>query len=96
MVFSQSEAQPAAGPLGEGQIKTEYFSDNSASLPGISGSSGPVGFEPGMFRKDGTDPHHKTELSSKVIFLIIIFISIYLLLVTFGKLKVLIDEQATE
>lgn len=39
--------------LGEGtsEVKTEYYSDNSASLPGISGSGGPVGFEPGMFNK---------------------------------------------
>lgn len=32
--------------------KQEYFSDNSVSLPGM-GQSGPVGFEPGMFQKDG-------------------------------------------
>ncbi|XP_015121942.1 transcription initiation factor TFIID subunit 2 [Diachasma alloeum] len=45
-----------AGPQGpgEGKIKTEYYSDNSASLPGLMGmgSQGPVGFEPGMFKKD--------------------------------------------
>lgn len=32
--------------------KQEYFSDNSVSLPGM-GQIGPVGFEPGMFKKDG-------------------------------------------
>ncbi|CAH0555152.1 unnamed protein product [Brassicogethes aeneus] len=31
--------------------KQEYFSDNSVSLPGMD-QSGPVGFEPGMFKKD--------------------------------------------
>lgn len=35
----------------KGHIKTEYFSDNSASLPGIGGPVGPIGFEPGMFKK---------------------------------------------
>lgn len=37
--------------------KTDYYSDNSASLPGLSISTGdstkrPVGFEPGMFNQD--------------------------------------------
>lgn len=37
--------------------KTDYYSDNSASLPGLSASigdstKGPVGFEPGMFNQD--------------------------------------------
>lgn len=31
--------------------KQEYFSDNSVSLPGM-GQIGPVGFEPGMFKKE--------------------------------------------
>lgn len=32
-------------------VKAEYFSDNSASLPGLAGPRhGPVGFEPGMFK----------------------------------------------
>ncbi|KAL0273010.1 UNVERIFIED_CONTAM: hypothetical protein PYX00_005790 [Menopon gallinae] len=37
----------------DGTIKTEMYSDNSASLPGISNSnqSMPLGFEPGMFGK---------------------------------------------
>lgn len=34
------------------QPKQEYFSDNSVSLPGM-GQAGPVGFEPGMFKKEG-------------------------------------------
>lgn len=33
------------------EVKADYYSDNSASLPGISGTGGPVGFEPGMFSK---------------------------------------------
>lgn len=37
--------------------KTDYYSDNSASLPGLTVSTvdstkGPVGFEPGMFNQD--------------------------------------------
>lgn len=34
------------------RIKSDYGSDNSASLPGMSGGSGPVGFEPGMFKSE--------------------------------------------
>lgn len=44
--------------------KQEYFSDNSVSLPGM-GQSGPVGFEPGMFKKEG-DSRHKVDPSGKV------------------------------
>ncbi|XP_046383438.1 transcription initiation factor TFIID subunit 2 [Ischnura elegans] len=45
------------------QVKQEYFSDNSASLPGIlSGQPGdakaPTGFEPGMFKKEGAMLHN--------------------------------------
>lgn len=47
----------------DGQIKSEYLSENSASLPGISGSTGPVGFEPGMFPK--SEGSIKSESSSK-------------------------------
>lgn len=32
--------------------KQEYFSDNSVSLPGLMGQGDPIGFEPGMFKKD--------------------------------------------
>lgn len=32
--------------------KTEFCSDNSASLPGMVGDTGPVGFEPGMFKQE--------------------------------------------
>ena len=51
------------------RVKTEYFSDNSASLPGLGGaggSVGPTGFEPGMFKKENSEPHLKSDLSSKV------------------------------
>nr|CAD7452252.1 unnamed protein product [Timema tahoe] len=61
------------GPtMSDGQVKSEYFSDNSASLPGIMGTHGPVGFEPGMFRKDGDadtaahTKHHKSDSISKL------------------------------
>jgi hypothetical protein len=48
-------------------VKSEYQSDNSVSLPGITGSGGPVGFEPGMFRKeDGSSL--KSDSSTKVLF----------------------------
>lgn len=56
----------------EGQVKSEYFSDNSQSLPGILGMPGPVGFEPGMFRakesdgENGHSKHHKADAMSKV------------------------------
>ncbi|XP_045542678.1 transcription initiation factor TFIID subunit 2 [Papilio machaon] len=36
--------------------KREFISDNAVPLPGIPGSSGPVGFEPGMFKRD--KDHH--------------------------------------
>ncbi|KAH9636821.1 hypothetical protein HF086_017024 [Spodoptera exigua] len=32
--------------------KREFMTDNAVALPGIPGTSGPVGFEPGMFRHD--------------------------------------------
>uniref|UniRef100_A0A023F4P3 Transcription initiation factor TFIID subunit 2 n=1 Tax=Triatoma infestans TaxID=30076 RepID=A0A023F4P3_TRIIF len=45
-------------------LKTEYYSDNSASLPGIKEgtSGGPIGFEPGMFKKEESN---KSETLSK-------------------------------
>uniref|UniRef100_A0A1B6LDU4 Transcription initiation factor TFIID subunit 2 n=1 Tax=Graphocephala atropunctata TaxID=36148 RepID=A0A1B6LDU4_9HEMI len=46
---SRTKDLSEAGPS---KVKTEYYSENSASLPGISGSGGPVGFEPGMFNKE--------------------------------------------
>ncbi|XP_063225105.1 transcription initiation factor TFIID subunit 2 [Bacillus rossius redtenbacheri] len=65
-------AATAAGPSGlqasapGGPVKSAYFSDNSQSLPGILGTQGPVGFEPGMFRKEGepvvaAPRHHKPD-----------------------------------
>lgn len=37
-------------------MKSEFCSDNSVSLPGMaSGTSGPTGFEPGMFISAKTD-----------------------------------------
>lgn len=40
-------------------MKTEFCSDNSVSLPGIiPGSSGPIGFEPGMFKHDDENSSH--------------------------------------
>jgi hypothetical protein len=61
-----------APPHSEGQVKSEYFSDNSQSLPGILGMPGPVGFEPGMFRtkesdaENGHSKHHRSDSMSKV------------------------------
>jgi len=51
---------------GEGKVKSEYYSDNSASLPGIMGTSGPVGFEPGMFKKESEECKSKSDSSNKV------------------------------
>lgn len=47
------------------RVKTEFCSDNSVSLPGIqvSGSSGPVGFEPGMFKNDDESSSHSRSKS---------------------------------
>ncbi|XP_055702172.1 transcription initiation factor TFIID subunit 2 [Phlebotomus papatasi] len=49
------------GPVPK-KSKTEYYSDNSVSLPGIMGSTGsnPVGFEPGMFKQED-DSQNKTK-----------------------------------
>lgn len=46
------------------RVKTEFCSDNSVSLPGIlPGSSGPVGFEPGMFKNDDENSRHSRSKS---------------------------------
>lgn len=46
------------------RVKTEFCSDNSVSLPGIlPGSSGPVGFEPGMFKHDDESSSHSRSKS---------------------------------
>lgn len=45
-------------------VKQDYFSDNSVSLPGM-GLTGPVGFEPGMF-KDSDKSKDKESSSGKV------------------------------
>ncbi|XP_012273094.1 transcription initiation factor TFIID subunit 2 isoform X3 [Orussus abietinus] len=49
----------------EGKAKADYYSDNSASLPGIMGTQGPVGFEPGMFKKDADDTKQKSDSTNK-------------------------------
>lgn len=51
---------------GDGKVKSEYYSDNSASLPGIMGTPGPVGFEPGMFKKEGEEHKQKSDSVNKV------------------------------
>lgn len=48
----------------DGKVKSDYYSDNSASLPGIMGTEGPVGFEPGMFKQD-EDQKGKGDLANK-------------------------------
>ncbi|KAI4499551.1 hypothetical protein M0802_005447 [Mischocyttarus mexicanus] len=45
--------------------KVKYYSDNSASLPGIMGTQGPVGFEPGMFKKESDEHKQKTDSNNK-------------------------------
>lgn len=50
----------------EGKVKSDYYSDNSASLPGIS-TGGPVGFEPGMFKIELDENKLKGDLMNKVI-----------------------------
>lgn len=46
------------------RVKTEFCSDNSVSLPGIlPGSSGPIGFEPGMFKNDDENSRHSRSKS---------------------------------
>jgi len=35
-------------------------------LPGIMGTPGPVGFEPGMFKKDSEEHKPKNDSSNKV------------------------------
>lgn len=48
------------------RVKTEFCSDNSVSLPGIlPGSSGPVGFEPGMFKNDDENSSHSRDKSKE-------------------------------
>ncbi|XP_043676662.1 transcription initiation factor TFIID subunit 2 isoform X2 [Vespula pensylvanica] len=49
----------------DGKVKSEYYSDNSASLPGIMGTQGPVGFEPGMFKKDSEEHKQKSDSVNK-------------------------------
>lgn len=47
-------------------MKTEFCSDNSVSLPGIlTGSFGPVGFEPGMFKGDDENSSHSRGKSKE-------------------------------
>ncbi|XP_067013693.2 transcription initiation factor TFIID subunit 2 [Anabrus simplex] len=55
----------------DGEVKNEYYSDNSVSLPGIMGMGGPIGFEPGMFRREfesenSHTKHHKSDSLSKL------------------------------
>lgn len=49
------------------KMKTDFHSDNSASLPGLAGTAGattgPVGFEPGMFKQEDDSTMAETALS---------------------------------
>lgn len=63
---AKSLAEPetaATKPPEAKRLKTEFCSDNSVSLPGLNaGSSGPTGFEPGMFKnEDESSSHSKTK-----------------------------------
>lgn len=49
----------------EGKVKSDYYSDNSASLPGIMGTAGPIGFEPGMFKKESEEHKLKNDSTNK-------------------------------
>lgn len=62
--LKKDERVPAT--TGEGKVKSEYYSDNSASLPGIMGTPGPVGFEPGMFKKEVDEHKQKSDSVNKV------------------------------
>lgn len=51
----------------DGKTKSDYYSDNSASLPGIINSGGPAVFEPGMFsKKELEESKLKGETGNKV------------------------------
>lgn len=52
MDFMHNENDGDSRPPEAKKIKTDYGSDNSVSLPGMSGGSGPIGFEPGMFKSE--------------------------------------------
>ncbi|ENN80134.1 hypothetical protein YQE_03442, partial [Dendroctonus ponderosae] len=52
----KAELPTVADVTMEEPAKQEFFSDNSVSLPGL-GQTGPVGFEPGMFKKEEGDAH---------------------------------------
>jgi len=51
---------------GEKNVKNEYYSDNSISLPGMT-NAGRAGFEPGMFKLED-DSKSKSDTSTKVNF----------------------------
>ncbi|CAB3360242.1 Hypothetical predicted protein [Cloeon dipterum] len=55
----EAKDQPQIPPP---KIDSNYFSDNSQSLPGMSGNSqGPTGFLPGMFKEEGSGDKHGKE-----------------------------------
>lgn len=59
-----NEIETDSRPPEAKRVKTEFCSDNSVSLPGIlPGSSGPVGFEPGMFKNDDESSSHSRSKS---------------------------------
>ena len=64
MYFKKDDRTPSV--TNDGKVKSEYYSDNSASLPGIMGTPGPVGFEPGMFKKEGEEYKQKSDSVNKV------------------------------
>uniref|UniRef100_A0A0A9Y392 Transcription initiation factor TFIID subunit 2 n=3 Tax=Lygus hesperus TaxID=30085 RepID=A0A0A9Y392_LYGHE len=64
--FRDVKKQKPSGGDKQG-VNRELYSDNSASLPGLSGTQGPVGFHPGMFNKDqaNKDPQGKAKKKKK-------------------------------
>lgn len=61
----------------DGKVKSEYYSDNSASLPGIMGTPGPVGFEPGMFKKE-EEHKQKSDSVNKVSYYYYYYYTLYI------------------
>ncbi|XP_029050088.1 transcription initiation factor TFIID subunit 2 [Osmia bicornis bicornis] len=64
-VKRQKQDERTNSIVSEGKVKSEYYSDNSASLPGIMGTAGPVGFEPGMFKKEIDEHKQKSDSVNK-------------------------------
>nr|XP_018909078.1 PREDICTED: transcription initiation factor TFIID subunit 2 isoform X1 [Bemisia tabaci] len=56
VIAGDDKSKIKAEPIAESHRKSGYFSDSSVSLPGITGNNEPIGFEPGMFKKEHDGP----------------------------------------